>query len=123
MSKKILVVDDDQQIQIIIKYILEKQGYKVRTADNGSEALDIIHVHHCDLVLLDIQMPIMNGFETLVEIRNSPSTEKLHVLILSSNQSTSDILKAADYGIDGYILKPPRKNEIVRRVKKVFERK
>lgn len=123
MGKKILVVDDDSQIQILLKFFLEKEGFKVQTCGNGSEAINILQVHHFDLMLLDIVMPGMDGFETLAEVRNNPSTEKLHVIMISSNQSPNDVLQAAEYGVASYILKPPKRDELIKRVKHVLKKR
>lgn len=104
----ILVVDDDPMNLKMAEFILkQKQQYHVRLAKNGREALEILESDPTiDLVLLDIEMPYPNGFETLKLIRNNPATHFLKVMFLTASSGTADVQKAAELDAIGYVKKP-----------------
>jgi len=105
-SKQVLVVDDDARNLFVMTSSLEQQGAKVLTALNGKKALDILEKERVDLILLDLMMPVMNGFETLAAIRDSPRLSKLPVVILSAKTMEEDQTKCFDLGANEYLSKP-----------------
>ena len=108
MAKAILVADDDPDILSIVSMSLETQGYSVFRATNGREAVDLAKTHHPDLVLMDMMMPIVSGYEAVAEIKADPATHDITIVGLSAKAMATDMERATDVGIDGYITKPFR---------------
>ena len=108
MAKVILVADDDPDILSIVSMSLETQGYTVYKAANGREAVDLARQHHPDLVLMDMMMPIVSGYEAVTELKADPSTSGITIVGLSAKAMATDMERATDVGIDGYITKPFR---------------
>ena len=108
MAKSILVADDDPDILNIVTVSLEAQGYTVHRAANGREAVDMAREHRPDLILLDMMMPVMSGYEAVAELKADPDTESIPIVGLSAKAMATDIELASGIGIDGYITKPFR---------------
>ena len=108
MAKTILVADDDPDILSIVSMSLEAQGYTVYKATNGREAVDLVKEHHPDLVLMDMMMPIVSGYEAVVELKADAATRDITIVGLSAKAMATDMERATDVGIDGYITKPFR---------------
>ncbi|MEM7373112.1 MAG: response regulator [Bacteroidota bacterium] len=104
--RKILVVEDDEVNLIIAKYILNKAGFNVTTVDNGESAIDIIAEQDFDLVLMDIEMPIMDGLEATPIIRKTEKGRKLPIIALTAHSLPEKLAQFKHAGIDDYILKP-----------------
>jgi CheY-like chemotaxis protein len=108
MAKSILVADDDPDILNIVSVSLETQGYTVYKALNGREAVDLARSVKPDLILLDMMMPVMSGYEAVAELRADKSTRTIPIIGLSAKAMSADIERAGAAGIDGYITKPFR---------------
>ena len=108
MAKAILVADDDPDILSIVSMSLETQGYTVYKATNGREAVDLAKQHHPDLVLMDMMMPIVSGYEAVTELKADATTRDITIVGLSAKAMATDMERATDVGIDGYITKPFR---------------
>ena len=108
MAKAILVADDDPDILSIVSMSLETQGYTVYKATNGREAVDLAKQHHPDLVLMDMMMPIVSGYEAVTELKADATTRDITIIGLSAKAMATDMERATDVGIDGYITKPFR---------------
>jgi len=108
VAKAILVADDDPDILSIVSMSLETQGYTVYKATNGREAVDLAKQHHPDLVLMDMMMPIVSGYEAVTELKADAATRDITVVGLSAKAMATDMERATDVGIDGYITKPFR---------------
>lgn len=104
--KKVLIVDDEPSTVSVLQRHVSNAGYEYETASNGREALEKIDKARPDLVLLDLMMPGMNGFETCRHIRASESTTKLPVLIITALRSESDSDAAAASGANEFMVKP-----------------
>lgn len=116
---KILVVEDEKHIsEIVIKY-LEKENYDTALAENGMDALNIFHSFSPHLIVLDIMMPYLNGFEVLKEIRK---TSKVPVIILSAKSSFDDRIDGLTIGADDYLIKPFSPKELLLRIEKLLNR-
>ena len=87
---------------------LETQGYDVYKAANGREAVDLVRDHHPDLIILDMMMPVMSGYEAIAELKADDSTRGIPIIGLSAKAMATDMERATDVGIDGYITKPFR---------------
>jgi CheY-like chemotaxis protein len=108
VAKAILVADDDPDILSIVSMSLETQGYTVYKATNGREAVDLAKQHHPDLVLMDMMMPIVSGYEAVIELKADAATRDITIVGLSAKAMATDMERATDVGIDGYITKPFR---------------
>ena len=116
---RVLVVDDEQRILNFLSSKLKVSGYEVLTASNGAEALEQVQAQEPDLVVLDIMMPKMDGFETLKELRTFSSVP---VIILSAKGSNVDKVKGLELGADDYLAKPFSPDELIARVEAVMRR-
>lgn len=119
-EKKILVVDDDQNMLQLL-YTFLRDSYRVTTATNGQEALDMIREKRPDLVLLDYLMPGMNGKETLEVIRNDEELKNLPVFFLTGVSDTNKISECLKLDPIGYILKPIGKFSLLAKIRAYFE--
>jgi CheY-like chemotaxis protein len=108
LAKAILVADDDPDILSIVTMSLEMQGYTVYKATNGREAVDLAKAHRPDLVLMDMMMPIVSGYEAVTELKDDTSTRDITIVGLSAKAMATDMARATNVGIDGYITKPFR---------------
>lgn len=116
MTHTILIVDDEQDIREILAFNLETAGYRCLSASCGAEALDLIAHQAVDLVLLDVMMPDMSGFEVAQQIKDIP------VIFLTALGEEEDILRGFSLGADDYIAKPFSIKEVLARVKRTLER-
>lgn len=114
MRNKILVVDDEKRITDIIKFNLEKEGFIVTTAFDGEDGINKIKDWSPDLVVLDIMMPVKDGFEVLKEVRED---YKLPIIILTAKGEEVDKVNGLELGADDYVVKPFGMRELVARVK------
>lgn len=117
---RILVVDDDIHTQKLIKTVLENEQYHVLCASNGEEALEVMDKEYIDLVVLDIMMPKMDGYEFTSTLREANNT--LPILMVSAKQLPSDKKKGFIVGTDDYITKPIDEEEMVLRIKALLRR-
>lgn len=106
MAFKILVVDDEPSIVRLMEFILARQGHEMMAAVNGEEALEKIRLHKPDLVLLDIMMPRIDGYEVARTLRADPETATLPIIMLSAKAQEEDIRKGVAVGVNEYITKP-----------------
>lgn len=102
----ILVVDDIPLNVLLIRKMLGKFKFNILTANNGQAALDAVAANHVDLVLLDLMMPGMDGYEVLTRLRNQEATQELPVVILSALNSSDDVTKGFQLGANDFITKP-----------------
>jgi two-component system, OmpR family, alkaline phosphatase synthesis response regulator PhoP len=116
-KKNVLIVDDEPHIVNLIKLSLNKDQYDVTGAYSGREALLHIDKNIPDLVVLDLMMPGVNGYELCKALRENPKTRKIPVLILSAKSQMNDKLHAIDVGADDYMTKPFDPMELVKRIK------
>lgn len=116
-KKKILAVDDESDVLLILKTALISEGYQVFTATNGPDAIALAREHGPDLMVLDMMMPDMNGFETLKHIREGEATQSVPVIMLTGVSDKDKIRQALDLGIDYYIVKPFEFHDLIAKVK------
>ena len=105
-NESILIVDDSAMIQKMVRFVLQSEGYVIQTASGGNEALSILHTFKPKLVLMDMQMPGIDGLETTRRIKANPDTRGIIVLALTASAMKGDEEKALSAGCDGYITKP-----------------
>lgn len=115
-AKKILIVDDDPSIVMTLEYILKKENFEVFIARNGEEALDIAEETIPDVILLDIVMPKVDGYQVLQFLKESPKLEDIKVMFLSEKNKASDIELGLQLGANKYITKPFSTKKLVSEV-------
>lgn len=122
-KKIILVIDDNEDIRNLLRLILENAGCTVLTAVDGADGLSQIRTATPDLILLDVLMPNMDGFEFLSQIRKDKDTKikLIPILMLTAKSSVEDIDMAIDLGVTSYIVKPFRPEKLVQKVMSIFE--
>ena len=119
MARKILVVDDTRNVLMMINDFLVSQDYEVLTASDGREALNVFHAQCPDLILLDIMMPNMDGYQFISQLRKESETP---VIMITAKQQEAEIIKGFDLGADDYITKPFRLRELLVRMRAVLRR-
>jgi len=122
MRKKILVVDDELSIRMLLDNFLS-EDYTVYTKDNGYEAMTWIKEGNtADLILVDIDMPMINGYELTENIRRQQGMQEVPIIMLSSKQKSEDRIKSFAAGADDYLQKPFNPEELLIRIQSVFRR-
>jgi CheY-like chemotaxis protein len=119
-KKLILAVDDESDVLLIIKTALISEGYDVLTASNGPDALAIAGERVPDLMILDVMMPEMTGFEVLKNLRDKPATEAIPVIMLTGVSDKNKIREALASGIQYYVVKPFEFHDLMSKVKLVL---
>ncbi len=119
LDTKILIVDDDENIADLVELYFEKEGYKVYKAHNGRDAIKIFKEKDPEIIVLDIMMPEMDGYEVLREIRK---TSQVPIIMLSAKGETFDRVLGLELGADDYMVKPFEAKELVARVRAVLRR-
>ncbi|AXT53741.1 response regulator [Aquimarina sp. BL5] len=121
MQKKILIVDDEPNIVMSLEYTFKKQDFEVFIARDGSEAIQILETQIPTVVLLDIMMPNVDGYQTLKYIRSNPKTKDIKVVFLTAKNKASDIEKGLEMGVDKYLTKPFSVKKIITEIKALIE--
>ncbi len=121
MSKKILVVDDERHIVRLVQVNLQKDGYDVSTASNGREAIEQAQENRPDLIVMDVMMPEMDGFEALKHLKEDPKTEDIPVIMLTAKAQDADVFRGWQSGADLYLTKPFNPTELLSFVKRIFD--
>lgn len=122
MDRKVLIVDDEPNIVMSLEYAFKKHGYQVFIARDGKEALDAAVLHGPDVILLDIMMPRMDGFETLNAIRSQPRLLDSKVIFLSAKTKEEDIARGLEQGADKYLTKPFSIRKLIQEVNDLLEK-
>jgi len=120
LAKKILVVDDERHIVRLIQINLERVGYQVVTAFDGPEALKKVESEKPDLVVLDVMMPKMDGFEVLKRLQANPETREVPVIMLTAKAQDADVFRGWASGVSAYLTKPFNPLELITFVKRIF---
>lgn len=121
MPRKILAVDDEKHIVKLVQTNLERHGFEVVAAYDGKEALQKVQDEHPDLVILDVMMPYMDGFEVLQTMRRNASTRDIPVIMLTAKSQDTDVFRGWQSGVDLYLTKPFNPVELVAFVKRIFK--
>lgn len=114
--KKILIVDDEPNIVMTLEYTFKKNNFEVFIARDGQEALEILKTQYPNVIILDIMMPLVDGFETLENIRQNEQLNHCKVIFLSAKNKESDIEKGLALGADAYLTKPFSLKKVVEKV-------
>lgn len=116
--KRILIVDDEERMAKLIKLYIEPDGYCCTTLNSGTEAIQYVKDHNVDLILMDVMMPMINGWETVKEIRNFSNVP---VIMLTARDQYSDITQSIKYGANGHIAKPIDERKLLFHIGKLIE--
>jgi DNA-binding response OmpR family regulator len=118
----VIIVEDDEDIADSIRYNLEREGFRARIADTGESALDLILGRPPDLILLDLNLPRMSGFELCSRLRSEAATSRVPILMLTARGQESDKVLGLNLGADDYITKPFSMRELMARINAVLRR-
>ena len=123
MGKKILIIEDDPATQRLVDYSLKQEGYEIITASNGLEGIRKALGESPDLIILDVMLPGMDGFEICFRLRSEPATAKMPILMFSAKAQEIDKDTGIKVGADDYLIKPSAPADIVNRVEKLLAKK
>jgi len=119
---RILVVEDERDISALVAYHLTREGYRVRTAEGGQEAVELAESERPDLVILDLMLPGFSGYDVLTEMRKRPELADVPVIVLTARREEADRVKGLELGADDYVTKPFSPRELILRVGAVLRR-
>jgi DNA-binding response OmpR family regulator/CO dehydrogenase nickel-insertion accessory protein CooC1 len=122
MSEKILVVDDDHDTLRLVGLMLQRHGYKIIASNNGAQALALAQSEKPDLILLDVMMPDMDGYEVTRRLRNNPNTNAIPIIMFTAKTLVDDKVQGFESGVDDYLTKPTQPRELFAHVKAVLAR-
>jgi two-component system, OmpR family, alkaline phosphatase synthesis response regulator PhoP len=117
---KILVVDDDQPTRVLVKATLEGKGHVVIESSNGAECLLATNTASPNLILMDVNMPVMDGFQTLHALKSNPLTQQIPVIMLTARAAETDMVQGWQEGVDFYLTKPFTVEELLAVVDRVL---
>ena len=120
MTKKILIVDDEVNIVISMEFLIKQAGYDLDIAKDGEEALEKVASFNPDLILLDVMMPKINGFEVCRRIRHNPDWQDIKIIMLTAKGREVEVTKGMALGADSYIIKPFSTKELMAEVKHIL---
>jgi two-component system alkaline phosphatase synthesis response regulator PhoP len=120
-DKRILVCDDEKHIVRLVQINLEREGYQVITAYDGKEGLTKAEAEKPDLIVLDVMMPYMDGFEVLRNLKKNPDTRDIPVIMLTAKAQDADVFRGWKEGVDTYLTKPFNPMELISFVKRIFQ--
>jgi DNA-binding response OmpR family regulator len=119
MKSRILVVDDEEHIRELIRFYLDKEGFSMIEAKNGEEALEKVENEYVDLAIVDVMMPVMDGFDFVEAMREF---KDIPVIMLTAKSQSADKLRGFSLGIDDYVTKPFDPDELMARIKTILKR-
>lgn len=120
MKKKVLIVDDEPNIIVPLEFLMEQNNFEVKTATTGEEALSVLEQWVPDLILLDIMLPGMDGYEVCQKIRHQMALSDIKIIFLSAMARSIDIAKGMGLSADDYITKPFSTDYVVSKVKELL---
>ncbi len=119
-SSRVLIADDIQQNRELLEAYLADEGYEILMASDGQQTMQLVDKHQPDLILLDIMMPRMSGYEVCSQIKGDPARRGIMVLIVTALNETGDIEKAVNAGCDDFLTKPVNRLELRTRVRSLL---
>ena len=117
MSKRILVVEDQEDNRRILRDLLTRSGFAITEAENGEEALAAIEMERPDLILMDIQLPVLDGHEATRRIKADPQLRTIPIIVITSYALSGDEAKAREAGCDAYVAKPFSPRQLLAKIK------
>jgi len=116
MGKKILIADDEPNIVVSLEFLMKQQGYEVKVARDGEEALAAVAAFGPDLILLDVMMPRMSGYDLCQKVRENPAWQGIRIIMLSAKGRDIEVTKGMAVGADAYVTKPFSTKDLVAKV-------
>ena len=120
MGKKILIADDEPNIVVSLEFLMKQRGYEVRVANTGEDALAAVGEFVPDLILLDVMMPRMSGYDLCQRVRENPAWQGIRIIMLSAKGRDIEVSKGIAVGADAYVTKPFSTKELVARIKEIL---
>jgi DNA-binding response OmpR family regulator len=120
MAARILIVDDEPNIVLSLEFLLRKEGYEVATAPNGSEALHQAAAFRPHLIVLDVMLPVVDGFEICRQLRADPAQTELKILLLTARGRAAEVERGVAVGADTYMTKPFATRDLVAKVRQLL---
>lgn len=121
MTKRILIVDDEPNIVVSLEFLMKREGFEVAVAGDGEAALQAMEKLKPDLVLLDIMLPKMNGFEVCQTIRTRPEWQSVKIVMLTAKGRDTEVAKGTALGADAYMTKPFSTKDLIGQVRQLLE--
>lgn len=122
IETKVLIVEDEAAIVTMLRYNLEKEGFKVYYTGDGDEAVGLVKAHHPDVIVLDWMLPGMSGIDICAELRRQEETKTVPIIMLSARGEENDRIRGLDAGADDYMVKPFSPSELIARIRAVLRR-
>ncbi len=117
MTARVLIVEDEESILLSLEFLLGKEGYAVTTARDGAEALRLLEQQSPDLVLLDVMLPLIDGFELCATIRTMPALARTRIMLVTARGRETEIARGLALGADAYLTKPFSTRELMDKVR------
>lgn len=121
MAKKILIVDDEPSIIVALQFLMEQNGYETLVAFSGEEAMEVVAQHRPDLILLDIMLPVVDGFEVCQRVREKAEWKDIRIVLVTALDRESNVAKGLALGADAYVTKPFANADLIAKVKDLLE--
>jgi two-component system alkaline phosphatase synthesis response regulator PhoP len=121
MAKKILIVDDEPSIIVALQFLMEQNGYETLVAFSGEEAMEAVAQHRPDLILLDIMLPVVDGFEVCQRVREKAEWKDIRIVLVTALDRESNVAKGLALGADAYVTKPFANAALIAKVKELLE--
>jgi len=120
MGKKILIADDEPNIVVSLEFLMKQKGYAVKVVTNGEEALNAVGEFGPDLILLDVMMPRMSGYDVCQKIRENPAWAAIRIVMLSAKGRDIEVTKGIAVGADAYVTKPFSTKDLIAKVRELL---
>jgi two-component system, OmpR family, alkaline phosphatase synthesis response regulator PhoP len=120
MTKRVLIADDEPNIVASLEFLMEQAGFEVKVAADGAAALALVASFRPDIVLLDVMMPVKNGYEVCQQLKSDSGTRDVRVILLSAKGRDVEVAKGLELGADAYVTKPFSTRELVAKVKELL---
>lgn len=120
MGKKILIADDEPNIVVSLEFLLKQKGHSVKVAGNGEEALEAVRTFAPDLILLDVMMPRLSGYDVCQKVRENPQWNGIRIVMLSAKGREVEVSKGIAVGADAYVTKPFSTRDLVAKVQELL---
>ena len=120
MGKKILIADDEPNIVVSLEFLMKQKGYIVKVVNNGQDALTAFEDFGPDLVLLDVMMPLLSGYELCQKVRENPAWSRIKIIMLSAKGRDVEVNKGLAVGADAYVTKPFSTKDLIEQVARML---
>jgi DNA-binding response OmpR family regulator len=116
MAKRILIADDEPNIVVSLEFLMKQRGYDIRVVSDGAEALKAVAEFHPDLILLDVMMPRVSGYDVCQKVRENPEWKDIKIVMLSAKGRDVEVTKGLAIGADAYVTKPFSTRDLIAKV-------